>query len=285
MTKNPFPLLYNEQGGGIFIVIYVDVLFIINFFITFLLLEITAKFTKKTLRLRRLIPACALGGAYSLVILINDLPFAVSFVSKALAAAVIVACAFSFHRAKSFALACGIFFFSALVLLGVVIGICLLFHTKALAVRNGSVYFDIGAGELLLSGLAAYLLSSLFLRIYNRRLSARELYTLQIEGSGGSITLFAMADTGNKLREPFSDAPVIVVAKETAQRVFAEEKARMIPTSTVNSVSLLPSFKPQRVIIKTDKGKEVVENVYVALSDDMNHQAFSAVFNPEILSV
>ena len=65
-----------------FIVIYLDVLFIINFFITFLLLEITARLCKKEPRLFRLVLSAAFGGMYSMIILVDNLPWYISLISK-----------------------------------------------------------------------------------------------------------------------------------------------------------------------------------------------------------
>ena len=52
-------------------VIYIDVLFVVNFFITFFLVLVTAKFAKRKEKLWRTVAASFLGGMYSLVILCN----------------------------------------------------------------------------------------------------------------------------------------------------------------------------------------------------------------------
>ncbi|MCR5207692.1 MAG: sigma-E processing peptidase SpoIIGA [Eubacterium sp.] len=269
--------------GGFNIVIYVDVLFVINFFITFLLLSLAARLTKRSARTVRLILASALGGAYSLIILI-DLPFYLSLPLKAASAAVIVLAAFGFKRLKSFLLSVGAYLFSSFVFLGIITGSCFLFKTQSVTVNNQSVYINIGARGLLISAFFAYIISCGVVRVYNKRVSAGEIYTLKIERRGQSVTLFALADTGNRLREPFSGSPVIVASSDRFKD-FNTDGGRIIPASTVNSASFLTAFKPDRVIIKNDKGSESAENVYVALSDDMKSKEYSAVFNPEILSV
>ena len=75
-------------------VIYVDVLFIVNFFITFLLLLITEKLAKRGDKLYRKVLASFVGGAYSLVILVDELSFLVSTLGKLIAASIIVLIAF-----------------------------------------------------------------------------------------------------------------------------------------------------------------------------------------------
>ena len=66
--------LYWEQGGEGVQVVYVDVLLVVNFFMTLLLLLLTAALTKQPRRTGRLCIAAMLGAAYSLILLAPKLP-------------------------------------------------------------------------------------------------------------------------------------------------------------------------------------------------------------------
>ncbi len=247
-------------------------------------MQATAKFTKKETKTSRFLLASAIGGVYSFVILF-DLPTVVVALSKALAAGVIVAAAFRFLRVKSFLAAYAVFFFTNYVFLGIVYGLTLAFKTPYIMLDNGTVYVNIGARGLLASAFFAYIVSCLAVRIYNRRLAAGQIYTLTVENGGNTAKLYAFSDTGNKLREPFSDAPVIIADKRKVESLVAPDKVRIIPASTVNSNSFMLSFRPERVTVHTANGAEELQNVYIALSDDMHSDTFSAIINPEILSV
>ena len=271
--------------GGIFIVIYADVLFIVNFFITLLLLEITAKAGKRNPKTIRLVISSALGGMYSLIILVDDIPFALMLISKIAFAVLVILISFSFGRLKSFISMLFIFLFLNFVFLGIIAGVQMLFSSDKISINNGEIYFDINARQLLVAALLAYVFSCFFIRIYNKKLAAGEIYSLIIENNSKEVNVFALGDTGNKLREPFSDYPVIIVKAEIVSDLFDESKVRLIPATTINSKSYLKAFKPDCVKLKTAKGYEIIENVYVALSNDMNSNSFSAVINPEIISV
>ena len=256
-----------------------------NFFITFLLLEISAKLSKRSAKTIRLVIASSIGGAYSLIILAPDIPIYISVILKALCAVIMLLVVFGFVRLKRFIKLLFIFLFSNFAFLGIITGIQLIFKSDRICTNNGEIYFDINAKQLLLSALIAYLASCIIIRLYNKKLGAGEIYSLVIENDSKEVSLFALSDTGNKLREPFSDCPVIIVKKESCENLFDESKARLIPASTVNSSSYLMAFKPQSVKIKTSRGYEEINNVYIALSDEMNSESFSAIINPEILSV
>lgn len=284
MTNFFPPAPYNRQQGGIFIVIYVDVLFVINFFITFFLLRATAKITKKDAKIPRLLAASFVGGAYSLIILI-DMPFLLSSALKLAVSAVLLLIAFRFKRAGNFFAAYALFYFMNFVFLGIIYGISLVAKTPYIHMSNGTVYLNIGARGLLFSALFAYIASCFVVRIYNRRLAAGEVFTLTVQNDGKSVELFALCDTGNKLREPFSDSPVIVADGTKLEELINPEKARIIPTKTTTGRDFLLSFKPERVTVRTSRGSEDIENVYIALSDNMKNGEISAVLNPEILTV
>ena len=259
-------------------------LFIINFFITYFLLLATAKFTKKRTSAPRFIISSALGGAYSLIILF-DISKPVSAALKLAAAAVIVLVAFRFHSAASFLKTYVIFYVMSFLFLGVIYAVSLALKTPYIQVGRGTVYLNISARALLLSAFFAYIVSSLTVRIYNRHIAAGEVLTITVENGGESVTLSALSDTGNKLREPFSNYPVIVADRERLSAAASDKTARLIPTSTVGGKAFMTAFKPDRVTVKTSKGSEEIQNVYVALSDDLKEREFSAVLNPEILTV
>ena len=205
-----------------------------------------------------------------MIILVDNLPWYISLISKIAACVLIILIAFKFYRVKSFAVALGIFLFSNFLFLGIIVGIYLLSGNHMIAVNNSTVYLNIGAKALLFSAAAAYVVASLVVRIYNKSVSKGDIYSLVIENGG---------------REPFSDSPVIVVEKEKASCLFENEKARIVPVTSVNKNSYLQAYKPDKITIKTAKGEEVIEKAYIALSDKMKSSGFSAVINPEILSL
>ncbi|MBQ9530783.1 MAG: sigma-E processing peptidase SpoIIGA [Eubacterium sp.] len=260
-------------------------MFIINFFITFLLLQISSKIAKRGAKTLRLVAGATLGGAYSLIILIDDIPIYIFLSSKILCAVLLILITFGFMRIKSFISVLMIFLFSNFVFLGVITGIQMLFKSNRICTNNGEIYIDINAKELILSALFAYLAACIIIRLYNKKLGAGEIYSIIIENNSKEVSLFALSDTGNKLREPFSDYPVIIVKKDSCKELFDENSARLIPSSTINSSSYLTAYKPQCVKVKTSRGYEKIENVYVALSEEMNAESFSAIINPEIISV
>lgn len=261
-------------------VIYVDVLFVLNFFFTYLLLLLTKLFNRKGAKVWRLLGASAFGGIYALVIFAPKLNFLITFAGKFAVSLIIVLIAFGFNGIKQFLKNLAIFYFSNLVLLGVVAGLWLIAKPQGVAVKNDIIYFDISAEVLLVSGLFAYVAALLIVKIHNSSISKNEIYSLTVYHQGKTVHMYAFADSGNKLREPFSNYPVIIADKDK----IPFETNRIIPYSTVGGEGSLNAFKPDRVTVAFGKNKITTDRIYIAKSD-VKSKEYSAILNPEILKL
>ncbi len=259
-------------------VIYVDVLFVINFFITYLLLLFTSALLKQKAGMARMLLASLEGGLYSLVILAESLSVFTTLVGKLAVSLLIVFTAFGFKRLLVFAKATALFYFSNMLFLGIISALMLAFKTNAIAVENGVAYFDISARILIISAAIAYIISIAVIKLYNHTTGKNEIYSLTIIKQEKEIHLFAFADSGNRLTEPFSDYPVIVADKSKVS--FDTE--RVIPFNTVAGEGVLQAFKPDKVIISNGKRSFETEKVYVAMSN-IDSKDFSAILNPQLL--
>lgn len=259
-------------------VVYVDVLFVINFFITYLLLLLTRLFNKRRVKTYRLIVASIAGGIYSLVIIVDNASFLFTFTAKFLVSALIIFIAFGFNRLSLFAKNLFIFYFSNMILLGVILALRLAFNSGGILVNNNCVYFDISAKALLSSAFFAYIICIAVVKIYNRTLSSKQIYSLKIFSDENIWHMFAFADTGNKLKEPFSDYPVIIVDKNKLN----VPTNRVIPFNTVGGEGFLEAFRPDKIILSSGKKSVETDKVYIALSS-IESKDFSAIINPEIL--
>jgi len=260
--------------------IYVDVLFVLNFFITYLLLLLTKSLIKFTSKTGRQLIGALIGGVYSLVILAPDLNFLVSLFGKLLASVLIVVASFDIKRLTVFFKTLVCFYFSNMLFLGIILALWLWIKPKGIVVSNGIPYFSIPAGTLLVLALAAYIISILIIKLYNYTISKKEIYSLTIVAGEEKTHLFAFLDSGNKLKEPFSDYPVIIVDKSKIDF----EPQRIIPYNTVGGEGILQAFKPDKVIISNGKKSVECDSVYIA-AGSVESKEFSAILNPQLLNI
>lgn len=241
--------------------------------------------SKKKKVLIRFILASIIGGLYSIIIFAEGLPTALLWLTKIISAFLIVFVAFRFSRVTQYMKTVFLFFISSVIILGVTIALCYIFNLDFIAINNSVMYFDISAQTIILSALCAYLLSSVVLRLYNRTLSKKDIFSLVITNNGNTVNLVAFLDTGNRLREPFSNMPVIIVKKAKCEHIIGDTKTRLVPATTVNKTDFIVAFKPDNIILKSSKGEEVIENVYVGLVEDLGCESYQAILNYDILSI
>lgn len=260
--------------------IYVDVLFVLNFFITYLLLMLTKSLIKTMAKTYRMLLGAFIGGLYSLIIFAPSLGVFSTVFGKLLVSFIIVPAAFGFKRLTVFLKTIVCFYFSNLIFLGVILAIWLTAKPGGILINNDTVYFDIPAVALLMLALAAYVISILIIKLYNYTISKKEIYSLTIIKGESEQHLFAFLDSGNKLTEPFSNYPVIIVDESKVN--FKTE--RLIPYNTVGGEGVLKAFKPDRVIISNGKKSFESNQVYVAVSK-VESKDFSAILNPQLLNI
>ncbi len=255
--------------------VYVDVLFVINFFITYLLILLTKALTKNTAKQWRMLLGSFVGGVYSLIIFAESINDFLSVLLKLAVSLLIVFSAFGFKRALPFFKALICFYFSNLIFLGVILAVWLTVKPDGIVINNDIVYFDIPASALLALALAAYIISILIIKLYNYTISKKEIYLLTVIKDEREYRFCAFLDSGNRLTEPFSGCPVIIADKNK----ISVKCERVIPFNTVGGEGLLEAFKADKIIVSNGKNTFESESVYIALSD-VNSKDFSAILNP-----
>lgn len=266
-------------------VIYIDVLFILNFFVTYLLLLTTKYLLKRNSKVWRLLLGALAGGAYSLIILIPGLNALVSFAGKLGSAALIVLIAFPFQNKKAFFRGFLFFFAAGFIYVGVMIAMWLTFRPNGLVINNASIYFNISPKLLIFSSLLAYGVSTLIIKVHNRTVAKKQLYELTIMHGGKTVFTNAFVDSGNKLREPFSNAPVIVVDSSVAKDLFQDDKVRVIPYHTIGGDGILKAYQADKVKIRSGADEIMLVQQYIAISQQPFHGDYMGLINPELLNI
>ena len=263
-------------------IIYVDILFIVNFLITYLLLLTTMKLMKSDEKRWRMLIGAFFGGIYSLIILAPDLNYNLSLISKFLSAGLIILISFKRSNWKRYLKAVSFFFGASFVFVGVMIALWFTFKPNGLIINNSTVYFDIDSKILIISALIAYILANIIIKIHNKTAAKNQIYNVVVHSNGKEKSFNAFADTGNKLKEPFSNTPVVVVNESLMNGMFNSEKMRVIPFHTISTSGVMQSFKPEFITINDKK----ITNVYIALSDgNFKNGDFEGVINPDLLNI
>lgn len=278
-------------------VIYADVLIIVNLYVDFFLLWAVKKFLHLPRKSFRLVLGSFVGAICSLYSLLPELSSWLSLLAGLLSALLTAACAFLPLSSRLFLKAALALWMFSLLLAGFFLFLFRFLPAGRGTVMGNVLYLDLSLPALFFGTLFAYGVFRLFHRMFPREGTHISVSRLLVENRGIQREIFAKADTGNALREPFSGLPVIVVQKEslvdlappglldfitpdgnTKPSLSVLEGFRLVPFQSVGGEGVLPAFRPHKVQDKKT-GKSL--SCYVALcSQKLSAGQFDAIYNP-----
>lgn len=265
------------------IIIYADVLFIINFIADGICLGMTALILGRPFVPMRFLCGCALGGLYSLAALpLGNAHPVLSLTLHGGAALIICLAALPGRSFRSVALSAFCFFVSCALLGGTlwsVFTVC-----GAVAIYNGAFYCELSPTALLTSALAAGLL--LLFCIVKAKGRARARHgDVRLFYRGKCCKLFCLADSGNLLCCPFTGLPVIIVGAFAFKDLFDKEELeslkatpvgnglRPIPVRSIGGDTVLPSFVPDKAEVRLFGKREYTEK-RLCIAIDFGNKSF-----------
>ncbi|MBE6767390.1 MAG: hypothetical protein E7549_00590 [Ruminococcaceae bacterium] len=256
-------------------ILYLDILFVTNWGMDFLLLHGTARLLRIPHRGWRTVAGAAVGALTACAVLLPPMPPWLSVCYNAAAAWLTVGAAFGF-RGRAVWRRCGVFFLLSTAVAGVAMAVYWLFAPRGLTVVNGVVYCDLPPLLLVGCTAAAYGLFCLYDRLTTHRRVTGRTYELQIRHRGEVVTLPAFYDSGNRLREPFSGASVAVAPYDLLKGLLSPawhpdcptlpHGARPVPYTSVGGRGVLAAFCPERMWVVCDGVAREVTGGFVAVS-------------------
>ena len=186
-------------------VIYGDVVFVLNLLVNYMLLRGTARLGGAAPRLLRLWLGSGLGAVYSVLVFLPGLGWLKMVSCKLLTAALMLWCSFGWKRST---LRLGaVFAVLSLVLCGAVYGFSCI--GKKPLYSGGYLLYPVSFTTLLLTAFAVTMACRLLLPPLNH--SSNSTIPVILEREGKQVRLTALRDSGNTLRDPISGGEVITV--------------------------------------------------------------------------
>ena len=262
-TEIPPPPRYTERQRGEAMGIYVDVLLALNFLVDYLLLFAAQLLSKRAPKRGRTALAALLGAVSSLIIFVPRLKAIVRWGYTLLTGAALCRAAASWLDWRSYARTLGAFLGLSLLYGGAMIALRLSTGGGWLLIANGVVYFHIPPLVLVGSCALGFAMVSLHQRLFPDMEPPRSCeVTLRVLGK--TLRCQALLDTGNRLSEPFSGWPVVLLEGSLLPAEIPQTQLRLIPCKTATGGALLQAVKGESLSC----GDWRCEQFYVALSQE-----------------
>lgn len=189
-------------------VVYLDVLFLLNLVVDYLLLLASARITGEPFSRLRLGGGALLGAVYAAAIFCPHFDWLAHPACKICAGITMVLVAFGTGRRLLRPI---LVFFAVSAALGGVILALQLLETGGLTLEKGVLYTGFDLRMLLVTVILSYVaLSLIFRRAARHGGMKRDLCEAKIMLCGQCITITVLLDTGNTLTDPIRNRPVLV---------------------------------------------------------------------------
>lgn len=261
-------------------VIYADVLFIINTYVTYILLFTTAFLAKeKCLRLR-LVIASFIGGVYSFIILLGEINLFLSLFLRFAVAGVFVFAGFKIRNKRHFLKLYALFFLVNFIFAGIILALWYTFSPTSLYFNSGVLYLDIGSLSLITLSAGCYLIIKVIGVFLEFRTPRGRIFAVTLTLGEENVSLRGFLDTGNSLKDPFSGESVLIVSEKSIasageidfesdeMQTVKGRAIRFIPCSTVWGSFLMPVFRVDKIKIDGVEKSFEKKNVLVGITKE-----------------
>lgn len=284
-------------------VVYGDLLFLINFSMDFLCFYISCLLLHQKLHIFRVCLSSFVGGVYSVIALFINV---VGVKATIIDILVLVLMCLTVYVSKDVTLgrvAKGIFlyFFVSALLGGLMTALFSLFNRIELLAKDSGLSEGINVWIFALLAIIGSIFTLGGGRIF-RSSSAKRVASLLIESELGSVELCALIDSGNLAIEPISGKAVIFANVEKCKNIVdnsiyeviinnrnideisigALSKIRMIPTRAISGNILLPAVRFNKVTVKIGKIKKDLD-VYIVFVKDEYLSEYDAIISHETI--
>lgn len=241
--------------------IYLDLIFLLNLFLDFLLILTVSILLRRNARLIRVFLGSFIGAfsIFALFININSLEL---FLIKFSISIFMILISFGYKNMR--------YTFDNIVylyLVSAILGGVLYMINDSVAYKNiGFIFFHNGFSiNILIVIISSPVILFLYLR-HSKKLKEeyKERYEVNITFlNKNKVHLTGFLDTGNNLYDPYKKRPIILINKEILNGY--RPKCVLVPIMTVKDNSLLKCFKIKEIVIN---GRKIKDEVLVGISDN-----------------
>ncbi|MDR0315098.1 MAG: sigma-E processing peptidase SpoIIGA [Oscillospiraceae bacterium] len=287
--------------------VYIDILIVINIFVNYFLLLETSFINKEKPKRWRILLSSALGGIYSLVIILPPLHMVLSVFLKIVFSASMIFAAFKVYTAKHFLRLFAVFFAVNFIFAGLMFAIWIFLEPHGMQFNNGAIYFNVDALTLTVMTVFCYVVVNLISRVSRKSAPYDKIYNITVDFMEKQVSGKALVDTGNSLCDVFSGTPVVVAEYDflkdimpkdvsefmqdensfDTQKILDDHKGRirLIPFDSLGGDGLLKAFRPDKLTLEFKNNVTEIETVYIAVKNSLlSNGEYRAILNPAMLN-
>ena len=273
--------------------IYIDIVLIENLIINYIILFTTAVVLKIKVNHIRLILASLLGAGYSIIAYMGIIKVYSSIILKIILSVLIIYIAFNPQNIKKMCKDLLLFYLVSFVFGGAAFALIYIIKPQNILMKNGLFLGTYTLKTVMLGAIVAFCIIIGAFAIIKNKISKKDMFCeIEILINQKKIKTKAMIDTGNMLKEPITNVPVIVVEHILLYSCMPKEilnnlkeimggdfknipcdiqekyisKLKLIPFSSLGKQNgMLIGIRPEYVKVITDEQEKINKNVIIGI--------------------
>ena len=257
-------------------VIYVDVLLIVNFLVDYFLIQTVEFITKSKTKVYRCIIGAFIGSLSSLYIFWGIDSVVFDLLLKIIFCCVCTIVVFGFKNIKSFLKYVTTIFIVTALYGGIMKAVLNIFKPKGLYIKNSVVYLNIS--PLLLIGFTVvfYFVFLGFSLIFKSSSIKSERCDIELYANNNKTKFTAIIDSGNSINDVFGKSDIIIVDKSVYTALFGFgnmdnnpellKRYRAVPCGTVGGNEILDGYRCDKAKITSSNNVLELDRPILAIS-------------------
>ena len=204
--------------------IYIDIVLLENLIMNYIILYATAIVTKTRIKHIRIFLGSLIGGIYAIVSYASIIKIYSSIILKIILSIIIVYISFNPQNAKKMWKQLLIFYLTSFVFGGTALALIYLIKPQNILMKNGLFLGTYPLKTVLLGALVGFAIINIAFHIVKSKISKNNMYcNIKFKLDEKELKTNAMIDTGNLLKEPITNTPVVVVEHSLLYDVIPKE--------------------------------------------------------------
>ena len=273
--------------------IYIDVILIENLLMNYIILFAKGTVLKIKIKYIRILLASLVGAIYTIIAYILALKIYSNIFLKFVLSLIIIYIAFNPKSVKKLFKFTLIFYLTSFVFGGAAFALIYIVRPQEILRNNGLVLNSNSIKLIFISAIVAFIIITIGFKVVKSKISARDMYCyIKIKLNDKEIEAKAMIDTGNFLKEPITNTPVVVVEHTLLYDCIPKEilnnlenilggdfsgisekireeyisRLKVIPFSSLGKQNgMLIGIKAEEFIIKSDDESKRKENIIIGI--------------------
>ena len=263
--------------------IYLDIIFVENILMNYIILFATLVILKVKNKWQqiRLLVSGVIGSAYAIIVYLDILSIYSGITAKVILSIVMVYVAFNPQSIKQLFKQLLIFYLISFIFGGCTFALIYFIRPENVQMRNGVFVGMYPIKVAIIGGAIGFIITQIAFKINKNKLNTKNtIFDIQIYYEDKTINIKALLDSGNMLKDPVSEIPVIIIEKEIMYKIMKGDdaeanydiqnyisKIRMVPFMSIGKENgMLVGIRLDKIKIQTEdidvERKDVIAGIY-----------------------